>query len=550
MALLLVAWQAGAQVEEEEEKTLDVAQDQPREEGVRGLGQVTASTMIGREAFEEVLESGAYRVGPQDGFTIMIGMEGPFFQEVLAEGGLMVPQVGRVRVAGKSLSQARKAVKEAFHRTFKEGEITIELSQLRQFPVNIVGAVGRPGLYVASGVVRVSELIRQAGVEGAARRNVRIFKTGSMRPEDWMRIGELYRTGDIRRVEAFSQRVDLELYKVTGESRFNPFVEDGDLIVVPPREGSVILAGAVQRPGTYEFVQGDRVSNMLLLAHGPAPFYDETRGQLFRFAEDKVTMFSSEVDINGVLRKDPQADFLLQQGDWLIFRSIKNYQENSTASISGEVMVPGPYVVKRNQTTLRQLVEMAGGFTEDASLLEARVYRLPAETEAADLEMTRLASVPVAERDEDENQYFNMKSREIPGLMVADLVALFRDGDESQNLKLIPGDHVVVPFQHYTVKVSGQASFPGAVIYNPEYGVEDYINQAGGLGWRASDDIHFIKAQTGERKKAKDVEHIDPGDRIWIKEKPKRDYWDLFLQSMRVLGDTATVILIFVSLAP
>ena len=57
-----------------------------------------------------------------------------------------------------------------------------------------------------------------------------------------------------------------------------------------------------------------------------------------------------------------------------------------------------------------------------------------------------------------------------------------------------------------------------------------------------------IKAKTGELNRAEDVEHLSPGDRIWIKEGPKRDYWEIFTQAMAVVGNIATVVLIFVSL--
>ena len=543
---------AEAQIEEIqiEEESVQALQQEPKEPEVRALGAEQASTMIGMEAYREVLESGRYRVGPGDGFTFMIGTEGPFFSEVLAEGGLFVPQIGLVKVGGKNLGESRQAIEEAFHRTFREeGEITIELSQLRQFPVPVAGVVGQPGLYVASGVVRISELLRQAEIGGASRRNVRIIKTDVLGPEVWKKqIEELARAGDIRGVEALSERVDLDLYAVTGNSRYNPFVEDGDLIYVPRREGSIVVNGAVQRSATFEFVEGDRISDMLILALGPTPDCDQNKVALFRYSQDMSIMYTSPVDIKAVLQGDPQADLAMQAGDWLVFRPLKDYQELSTVVIAGEVVFPGPYVIEKDKTTLREIIEKAGGFTGDASLHESRVVRLPSETGVVDPELERISEIPVSARDEEENQYFIMKSREIAGQMVVDFVALFEEGDESQNIRLIPGDVVNVASQQFMVKVSGQASFPGAVVYNRDYGVWEYIERAGGFGWRASKDVRIIKAKTGELKRAEDVEQLEPGDRIWIKEEPKRDYWEIFTQAMAVVGNVSTVVLIFVSL--
>ena len=84
--------------------------------------------------------------------------------------------------------------------------------------------------------------------------------------------------------------------------------------------------------------------------------------------------------------------------------------------------------------------------------------------------------------------------------------------------------------------------------YRPELGVWDYIERAGGLSWRASSDIRVIKAQTGEMQRAEDVVELDPGDRIWIKEKPHRNYWVLFRDTMAVFSQVSTVILVYTTL--
>ena len=141
-----------------------------------------------------------------------------------------------------------------------------------------------------------------------------------------------------------------------------------------------------------------------------------------------------------------------------------------------------------------------------------------------------------------------MNAVDIPGLMVVDFAALFKRGDETQNIRLLPGDNISVPALKYTVKVSGQAVFPGAVIHHPDYRIGDYIEKAGGKSWRASNEVRFIQGQSGQLKRARDAGRIEPGDRIWIKEKPRRDYWQIFTQATTVMGNVATVVLIFVTL--
>ena len=546
--LLLMGIPLGAQEEEEEEKTaIELQQVEPR------TFVEQESALIGLEAFREVLESGRYLVGPEDEFLVYVnGMEEPIATRVLAEGGVFIPHVGNVKIGGLSLRLAREKVEEAFRQTVKVGNIVFELSQPRFFPVPVLGIVLTPGLKGASGIERVSQVLSKAGpsMPTASRRNIRVFKTSRLSPEQRSRIQSLVQTGDFNSLgDVESHRVDLMLYEVTGNSGLNPFVEDGDIILVPPQLGQVGALGGVQRSSFYEFVPGDRISDLLALALGPTPSYDPEKVQLFRYSEDMITRVAFPVDLKAVLAGDSEADLLLREDDWLNVRAKSGYHQRSEVRITGEVLFPGYYVVEPEGTTLREVIERAGGFTELASLVEARVVRHQVPVEAGkDPEFARLRTVPVSDRTEDDNQYFIMKSREKPGQMVINFAALFDNEDESQNIQLMPGDVIVIPALQSTVTVSGQAAQPGAVIYAPSLTVWDYIERAGGLGWRASDDIRVIKARTGEMKRAKDVVQIDPGDRIWIKEKPQRDYWSIFTQAMGVIGQVSTVVLLYATL--
>ena len=508
-----------------------------------------APTPIGMEAFREVLASGNYLVGPGDEFLIYTtGMEKPFVSAVLSEGGLFVPKVGAVQIGGLRLREAHKAIADAFRQTVRVGKIHVELSQIRQFPVSVVGMVKEPGIRQTSGVERVGELIRKAGglANVASGRNILVIKTG-IDADSAVKLGERAQQGDTRELESMtSRRVDLGLYGATGLSRYNPFIEDGDVVLVPARMGQIAAREAVQRPGFFEFVEGDRISDLLTLALGLAPSHDSDNAFLFRYREDSKTRYTRRIDIEGILQGQEEADLPLQAGDWIVLRRLTGYHERSTVQIVGEVMLPGFHVVDEDGTSLSEVIALAGGFTPEAALSEARVVRLREEV-VEDPEFERIRFIPPADRTEDENQYFIMKSRERPGEMVVDFVAL-EAGDESQDIELLPGDIIAVPRLQQMVMVSGAATSPGAVVYNPDFSVWDYIESAGGYGWRASGKVRVIKASTGQPKWAKDVWRVEPGDRIWILEKPVRDYWTIFTQTMAVIGEVTTVVLLFITI--
>ena len=510
--------------------------------------------ILGLEAYREVIETGNYIVGPGDKFLVYVsGVENPYTSEVLAEGGLFIPQVGTISIGGMRLRDAQQRIKEHFRQVLKVGEIYFELSQPRYFPVSITGLVEQPGIKIATGVERVSEVLSRTGGLNttASTRNIRVLKTARLEPAMRVVLERSIASGKMGKIDGLPlEIVDLERYKITGDSRYNPYIEDGDIIMVPPQAGQIGAMGALQRPDFFEFVPGDRLSDLLLLALGPAVDADTENVILFRYEEDLITRTSYEVDLKGVLAGDPEANILLKPDDWLNVRAIPEYHSESHVFISGEVKYPGYYVLEKGGMTLRQLIAQAGSFTDNASLAEARVVReqFVENSSQSDPEFDRLRFVPVSDRTELDNQYFIMKSRERLGQMSVDLVELFVNGNEEHNIELLPGDIVVVPTLQQTITVSGAVAQPGAVVFDPAYTVWDYIDRSGGYAWRASKDVLVIKALSGEKKRAKDVKRLQPGDRIWIREKPVRDYWAIFTQSMGVVGQVATVVLLFVSI--
>jgi protein involved in polysaccharide export with SLBB domain len=506
--------------------------------------------LIGMEAYREVLRSGQYLVGPGDRFLIQVsGLDAPVEATVLAEGGLFIPGAGRAQVGGLSLRQARAVVDDVYQRYVQVGSVAIELSAPRRFPVSVVGLVEHPGIVDGSGVERVSELIRKAGglSDGASRRNIYIVRASELTPNEIMQLRRgLQDDSILERLKGRARRVDLALYEVTGTSDLNPFLVDGDIVIVPSRRYILRAIEAVRRGGTYEYVHGDRLSDLIALAMGPSSHYDANNVYLFRYTHSGTQHERIRVDMDAAIAGDAAADISLEPGDWLVVKSRANFQQQSTVRLIGEVEYAGFYVIDDGVTSLRDVIDLAGGITELASLPKARIVRELDDEEQLDPEFERILTIPPAAWSEEEKQYFNMRSREKRGQMVVDFVALFADPmDPEQNIFVRPGDVIVIPSSLRTVLVSGRAAFPGAVPFEPGFSVDDYIARAGGFGWRASRDVRVIKARTGEILEADDVDQVEPGDNIWIKEKPVRDYWLGLRQVMSVAGEVATVILLF-----
>ncbi|RPI65985.1 MAG: hypothetical protein EHM47_17740, partial [Ignavibacteriales bacterium] len=233
----------------------------------------------------------------------------------------------------------------------------------------------------------------------------------------------------------------------------------------------------------------------------------------------------------------------LKNQDRVIIRQIPEYYLDRFVKVDGYVNYPGWYKIIKDKTTLKEIIEQAGGFLDDASLTEASLTRSVGSTEY-DPEYERLKLIPRADMTDDEYDYLKAKSRERPGRVVVDFERLFVMNESEENIILKRGDEINIPEAKNYITLLGQVVNPGKLIYKEQLTYEDYINIAGGYGWRALDDeVRIIKANTGEWVEAEDIDALKPGDTIWVPEDPPGPkFWDVFTTALQVAGQVAAVV--------
>ncbi|MBD3161451.1 MAG: hypothetical protein GF346_04495, partial [Candidatus Eisenbacteria bacterium] len=237
-------------------------------------------------------------------------------------------------------------------------------------------------------------------------------------------------------------------------------------------------------------------------------------------------------------------DFALRPNDIVFVRSIPEYRIKTLVEIRGQVLHPGLYSIHEGSTRLADVIRWAGGPTEDAFLREATLVRQQAVS-LEDKEFERLLQVPPADMTEEEYEYFKLRSRETPGLMVVDFRKLLEDEDSSQNILLRRGDRITIPSVKDFVSVLGMVRAPGNVLHDPALDPEDYIDRAGGYAEKADrGDARVIRAAGGEWVSLGDVDRVEPGDTIWIPEKGERRFWETFQSVIAVTTQIVTIYLV------
>jgi protein involved in polysaccharide export with SLBB domain len=502
---------------------------------------------------ERAVSGTSYRLGPGDGLTVAIWAPEPVRYDLAVnlEGKLLIPTVGELEVDGLLLQEAKERIRQAVLQRFHDVEVTVSLSRLRRFQVHVLGEVQRPGTYVGTAVDRVSAAVSWAGglTEEASQRRILVVAGDSIRA-----------------------RADLFLFLHRGNPQANPWLRDGDIIYVPFAKEHFSVKGAVNAPDDYEFLPGDRFSDALFYAGGlradafpdtieiarypgpnrpPIRFYAVAGGELIP-AEGVPP--SALPPILGVFRLEETGtrpgrtvdlpDFELRANDIVFVRFIPEARIKKLVEVRGEVVYPGFYAIEEGRTRLSEVIQRAGGITPEAFLREATLVRRES-IRMEDKEFERLKQIPPSEMTEDEYEYFKLRSRETPGLMVVDFEKLLLEGDRSQDILLRAGDLITIPATKNFVSVLGMVRDPGNILYEEGLSPQDYIAKAGGYAEKADKGkVRVIRAATGEWVPLDEAEEVEPGDTIWIPEKPERDYWQLFKDVMAVTTQIVTIYLV------
>ncbi|HQG47189.1 MAG TPA: polysaccharide biosynthesis/export family protein, partial [bacterium] len=129
------------------------------------MQKTTSPVLAPAVALEKEIDAAEYYVGPGDQFLILVGGTGNDNLEAVVspEGDLILPAIGAIPVANRSLRDAKSAILERLATKYTSRGITVHLTMPRSFKVSVAGAVQNPGLVEVTGASRAAEAIDLAG---------------------------------------------------------------------------------------------------------------------------------------------------------------------------------------------------------------------------------------------------------------------------------------------------------------------------------------------------------------------------------------------------
>ncbi len=370
----------------------------------------------------------------------------------------------------------------------------------------------------------------------------------------------------IKRADGTEKRIDLERFRITGNFDDNPYLRNDDVLIFPAIDNDkdfIAVEGAVNKPGKFQFVEGDKLSDAILHAMDISKAYENVN-------KAEISRLSYDGKNEQVINVNIKDDFELKRGDRIKILADENNRKDFRVTVTGHVKMPGEIFVTESNTTLREAIEKAGGLKPTAWLSKIQLYR--GESAKMLLSKDKKTELEVKEM-EQRLKWNNFEMARLSNLTIDDTSSFLADNElrffneigylnftniqdtnsEAGNFIVRDGDLIVVPEFENTINVFGQVPNAGKYSFMKDSDYNYYINKAGGFGKYAEEDDVMLIKNSGKSWipiSQKDNVKIEPGDFIWVPKEPQRTLEYYLKQAgaiASILGPIATIVVILVT---
>lgn len=377
-----------------------------------------------------------YMLGPGDQVIISFWGE-KNSQEVFTidkKGQIFYADIGFLNISNKTLQSAELYLNEEFSKIFASlsdtnntTKINLSLGALKSINVFFTGQIANPGLQLIHPFSDVFTAIVQAGgvnIEGSLR-NVQIIRKNKI----------------IKSVDFYS-------FFLEGKNEFSRVrLLDGDIIHIPNIENRASISGAVNNGASFEFFEGESISDLLDYAGGLSVSASSSA-----ILNSIVSIDKRSSDDNArIIKKISINEFsstALINGDSIDILPVSGVQ--NTVEVFGRVKRPGNYPA---YTNLKEVLNIVGGF-EDPEFVKS----------------INLDEIIIIRKDE--NQFYGNE-----------FTTSYKASNE---FNLIPGDKILVyeniNFENtFIVTISGEVNKPGVYPFKDGMTVRNLLSLAGGM---------------------------------------------------------------------
>ncbi|WP_432996157.1 SLBB domain-containing protein [Treponema socranskii] len=375
------------------------------------------------------MSSTDYLVTAGDIYTLAFAVNGSVVSYVIpvdASYRIRVANITTIGVAGNTFLRLKQRVEELVTQNYPMSGVQFALTFPAAFKVVIDGEVKETAIKQAWALSRLSDVIAGTLTDYASVRNIVVTS------EDGKK-----NTYDIFKASRF------------GELSQNPYVRPGDRVTVARMNRKVAIRGAVERPGTYELLEGENLKRLVeYYGGGLTGRADTNRMELLRVSE----------------RTDPAGEILYLDG---------------TSIASDYALVCWDTLNIPTYAELKPVMFIEGALSSATSTSLDASTRIPVVFETGEnygtlVRRNKDRFSPTADM---KNAYILRGGKPIP----IDINQMLYDASYYGNEIVQPNDTLIIPFRQYFVSVAGAVARPGRYPYIPDRTWEYYIGLAGGF---------------------------------------------------------------------
>ncbi len=281
--------------------------------------------------------------------------------EVLRDGTVMIPRVGNLSVAGLPISEVNKLLKNEITNKYIGSDVFVSLSSVRDIQVSLSGRAFSPGIYTLSGNSNLIHLLNVSGgiKDNGSLREILIIRNGEIfqkvdlydffvdgNPQlvKQLRSGDsvviqpaktmIRISGGVERPAVYELKDDENLEDILYFAQgFTYFADEKNIVLEAIQNNKIVsstisssslssieathgmgiyvnefnlwqvtITGAVNNPGTYSIVEGDKLSDLISRAGGYLDNAYPVGGMIFNENAKKIQVENNEKAYSRIIK--------------------------------------------------------------------------------------------------------------------------------------------------------------------------------------------------------------------------------------------------------
>jgi len=235
----------------------------------------------------------------------------------------------------------------------------------RKSSVEIEGEVNRPGVYEAKNGESIYNLLNHAG--GLTQRAQSKIEVYQLLPRDK------------RPSEDFAYNVSFKNFEETDRDLADNLVKIR-VLSVPDVTREVSILGQIKSPGKYAYDDSMKILDLLKIAGGldDKTFIESIyiqEAELIRIVPNSIYPKRIPLDLKQLINDPTKYNIELHNQDIVLIRENRKNSNPKYVTINGEVNIPGKYTIQKKEESLENIINRAGGFSENAFVDGLQMYR-------------------------------------------------------------------------------------------------------------------------------------------------------------------------------